>query len=420
MEQFFLLDHFGMNASLFYCVNAIEVTLLFYFLIKIVKLSSTSEKEFRFNRWLPFLALLTPGLVMAYFRLLVPERLLVLCLSVLVTLDLEGMRGLKRKAEYALIAIVAMFLKEPAFLIIGGMSFFKILKKQNRAFHALMMALGVGFIFTYCLATHAHFGGEHYGSSHGSKLATLAKNFFNFSLNDSFVVFFAIPLWCYLLGVKKTLDPYLTLIVGYFAVFMVLGIYQEYYLLPLLPFLLVAWIQNKVSFPKPVKVILALLLLNSVMGGLNQLSVYKNEPYGFSEVIHHLSSQPGYTGQRVCYLGVNEEFSTEILVATQKYLTAIKPGTIAPEVAAIHDAGISAAQPCHFWIDSPYNYDQMPVPANLKQVYHFEPVVSIPPFTLKTLVKWLVSRAKPDALKNKNIFRNHEFGLYEKLSENSH
>ena len=409
IEQFFILNHFGLSPTLFYLVNSIELLLLFFVLFKIIQSLVREEGAAIQNKWLLFIVLLTPGVTTAYFRLLAPERLLVLCLSTIVLLDLKTIRGGMRNFFYLVLASISLFLKEPAFLLLGGLSFFRFLEKKDRAFHLLILSLCVSFLLIYLGVTHS--ASSHYGANHQSKMMLLLKNLFNFSFNDPLVLFFVLPVWGYFFVVQKKLDPYLSLVVGYLFVFLALGLFQEYYLLPILPFLLVSWIRHhdQIRF-RPWRWMIIVLVLNASLVGLHQISVDKNEPRGFLETMESLTQTPNIQNKKVCFLGLDEEFSNEILLSSKQFFAFLKPEiTPEPQFLSAHS---NAEKICDYFINSPYNFEGVEADPHWIVLHHFIPSLSFPPISIRTLIKYFAMKSNQVSLINKNVLKNHDFILF--------
>ena len=412
IEQLSLNHYLGVSPLVFYLVNAIEFLLLFFVLFRITKKTFTNTTS-KMPYLVPIVASFTPGLCTAYFRLLVPERLLVLCLSVLVLLDLEGLNDRFKKVGYFLISIVAFLLKEPAFLIIGGLSFFNYFKKKNRKFHLLMMVTCLIYGVTlYFLIKLKPAGGNSYGSIYARNTFLFLKNIFNFSLNDPGIVFFCIPVWFLLLIKKKTLDPYLTLIAGYFSIFLVLGLYQEYYLLPLLPFVIVSAGRHWKIVPRLGQVVLIAFIFNSLLAGVAQISTYKNEPRGFSQIIHTLTFKPMKADNRVCYAGLNEKYSQEILSASSAFFTYLKSSSPTPIFTSANTP--EEMNQCTYLINSPYNFEGATIPSNWKLIDQFKPWISIPNLSFRSWVKYFSILLGKSNITDKNIFKSSQFVLFSK------
>ncbi len=404
VEQSLITLGFGIQPFLYYLVNALEFLALFYLLVQI------SKKAFENNPYLaffaPIIATLTPGLPTAYLRLFVPERLLVLCFSYIILLDQENKKRTIQKIAYFVVAVISMLLKEPAFLLIGGLSFFRFLEKKERPFHMFIMLLSVIYFLVYLYLTRVihQVTGLEYGQTSIHGIHLLVKNIFNYLLNDPTIYLLALPTWFIILLKKRTFDPYLSLIAGYVFMLLYLGIFQEYYLLPLLPLLIMSAGKYWVVTPKLLRTLTLFMMANSVLYGLGQISIYKNEPRGFSEAMTALSNENISGSKTVCYLGLNQEFSDEIILASTKFS--------AHRFLSTNDAH---DERCDYLIDSPYNYAGLKAGSEWGVIHRYVPSLYFPAISMKPWIKYLISKTSAIPLINQNIFRKHDFEILRRL-----
>ena len=400
IEQLSLNHFFGLSPFLFYLVNSIEFLILFWVLYRITK-----------KTWIPVLAALTPGLCTAYLRLFVPERLLVLCFSILVLFDQKTQKNRLEKVIYIVAALASFLLKEPAFLVVGGLSFFRFLQKKDRSFHAGMMGLSAAYgVFLYSITRIVFSPDASYSVGNHMDVSSLIKNLMNYALNDPAVVLLSIPLWFMIWVRTRRVDPYLTLVIGYFSVFMALGLYQEYYLLPLLPFILVILLQYWPTLPRFIRGTFAILFISSFLSGIGQISNYKNIPKDFYETISSLPTELMTSETRICYLGLHADQSREIISSSESFFAHLHPNQAQPAFVGIQSE--KDIPSCHFLIDTPYNFDSLTAPVNWPLVLQFKPWVSIPNFSLRSWIKWISLKWGQTQMVDKNIFRKQGFTTF--------
>lgn len=254
-QELNLVSLLSTSPRAYYAVNAIEL-LIFAFLFYgvCVRLGG------RFAALVMLLVLLVlPGFATAWLRLLVPERDELLFLTLYLwcyirALDEPGAAALLG----ALVAAnLALFTKEPAFLMLGGFSAVRLWstsRAPRRPVFALdvatLLSCGVYVTIYYILVfrhhTHLYAG----GMPALTLFAAIAKLPGSFALNDPLVVFLGVPLFIWRVAVvlsrRDSLEPLgdalLTGSMVYAAVFVPLDLFAPHYWLPCYAFLLPAFL----------------------------------------------------------------------------------------------------------------------------------------------------------------------------------
>jgi len=239
----------------------------------------------------------------------VAERWTVLIL----TLFLSGYLSFQKKQRTSVLwptlvaANFAFYSKEPVFLMVGSLAVlhlvftYKLATYKQKLMDFWLIFSAVIYIFVYYFLVFVHRGEHLYKDTSYSVFIQMAKNLYNFMLNDPFLFFLLVPLVCLRLYsiIKNRHSDYplydalfLSSFV-YFSAFIVLNIFSIYYLLPVYVFAIpcvIFYATNSVLFNVRVikfAVILTALLtiFSSMPMAVYLLSFYKYVPVNYNKML---------------------------------------------------------------------------------------------------------------------------------------
>ncbi|HNT61484.1 MAG: hypothetical protein DPW12_09680 [Rhodocyclaceae bacterium] len=260
------------------------------------------------------LILLAPGFVTIWLRIELCERNLVVLLALFLQSFLMFEKGRRYMLLPALLAaILAMYYKEPVFLLVGVFSttyWLLQLKNGHRSWNWLSFLLIVSaliYIFIYyhfAFSQRAYLYGQQEFST--ELLAVLAKTIGNFVLNDPLIVFIALPLTGWRIyrvfrgrsAAEPLFDAMLIAATAYAVLFLLLNIFSVYYWTPVYIFAVPAAIYffgRDVEFVgiywKVAAYSVALLYLISVLPtGIHLISYYKYVPINYNATVNFIAN----------------------------------------------------------------------------------------------------------------------------------
>lgn len=262
-QELNLVSRFSTTPRAYYVVNAIEL-LIFAFLFYGVCLRLGG----RFTALVMLLVLLVlPGFATAWLRLLVPERDELLFLTLYVWCYIRAMDkpGAAALLGAVVAANLALFTKEPAFLMLGTFSAVRLWstsRSPRRPVFALdvvtLLSCGVYIAVYYLLVFRHHTRLYSGGMPPLSFFAAVAKLTGSFALNDPLIIFLGVPLFVWrvasVLARRDSLeplgDPLLAGGMIYAAVFVPLDLYAPHYWLPCYAFILPAFLVHSRRSPQ--------------------------------------------------------------------------------------------------------------------------------------------------------------------------
>lgn len=300
------LGYFILNA-----VELVAVLLIFSWLMR----QYVSKRIFVY---VAGLLLLTPGFTLTFFKLLYVEKGLTLLLAGFLALYI----GAQRRGDILLawltllVANVAIYYKETAFIAIGGFSAahlllaWKTLTRRSRMLDALLILSAVLYLGIYLAYIVPQRGEFTYGvSAIENQVLVFAKNLVNYGLfSDPIPVLLLLPLaaWrMYAIFVRREevqpiLDPMVAAGTGYVVAFLVLNMYSPYYFLPVyvlaLPPFFYFFARERLRGPvwKGLYAAVALVLvLNTVPLALHYLAYNKYVPVNFNYTLDFLIADIG-------------------------------------------------------------------------------------------------------------------------------
>lgn len=337
---------FGPSVDIFFISNAlVMVTISMSFLYIMMAIANKNMKILFFISICAFL--LTPAFTSSISRLFVPEKFesFFMILSVLCYLFL-----FKNRVRFSafvvffiglLSALIALFYKEPGFLMIGTFAFLNILfllvknrvseiKVENRAilfaYNIFLLIFCFVWVVIYYTLVYSKRGEHLYGYSSLSSSYLFFKNSFNYALNEPFLV---IGLTClliyriYLVLIKKdrihlVLDSMIASAFVYICVFFKLLIFDNHYLLPAYIFGLTPIVYFSYLYFKRLKYLVLLCgfiyIANSLPYGIYLLSFYKASAFNMTNSTKFLAHYSQSHKDLDIYLyGVGSYPSTEAI-----------------------------------------------------------------------------------------------------------
>lgn len=346
--EYNILSSISVSPLFFYSYNAVQFLIFCLLMYKL--LLNLFGSEGKLISMLVILALvLTPGFATAWFRLLVGDRNAIFFLTIFIFTFLKFQKH--QKVVYAVLgfisANIALYYKEPVFLLIGGLGLFHLvygwrnLNVKQKIFDVSLLLSALVFVLLYLFVVYFKRSGVLYGETNISPLIAFTKNVFNYALNDPFVIFLLFPLFfyrIYLLVKKRELhyvfDSLLFVSVIYSLVFFMLNMFAYYYLLPVyafaVPSVLYFWVNEKLYNRRTLFKILSIatgffVLFSSVPTAIYFISHYKNVANNYQRTLSFLADYihtEHKKGKRVSVFldGVNRNESVEIYESFIKYL----------------------------------------------------------------------------------------------------
>ena len=468
MQEFNLISYlFGVHdVKYFYYLIAIEFCLVPLLFLLIFREAGINKKYLI----LTFIMLaLTPGFVTGFFRMHIGERSVLLFITLFLYCFLSFHK--EHKLIYAVFGIffanVALYYKEPVFLLLGSFAFFHLLFSWNqlnlkqKIFDLLLILSSLTFLIVYFTLVFRHIGDHIYGLTTINPILVMAKNIFNGSLGDPLIVFVLIPLFfwrIYLIvnkmsNVNPLFDSLLFSSVIYVLVFVKLNMYAYHYLLPVyifaIPAILYFFINEMLYKRKAFRLFASLAFLVTVFSSLptsiHLISYYKNVPHNFQKTLTFLVGyieKESSSGKKVTLFidGVNKGSGVEVYISFIKYLEFRQIDTSKFKIKAteVDDGLIAFAQvdnksPYEVFsqsrpsqihkgdllIISPYsnryvglNKDEIKVMLDKYDViFHADSFMEVPDLGVKSILKYCFMRATFSSKNDKAMISQNVFQL---------
>lgn len=452
-----IISKFSVSAIAFYLYNTVQFIIAIFLLYKIlIEVIGTQRKNIVYLSIL-FL-IFAPGFITAWFRLLVPERSEFFWFIIFLYVFLRYQKN--QIMIFILINLIAgniaLYYKEPAFLMLGSFSFFHLLlgwnelNSKQKIVDYLLILSSIIFIIVYYFVVYINKGPGFYGTTTINPILSFAKNIFNYGLSDPLIIFLMFPLVLYRIYIiiknKKgnyLYDAMLFSSIIYVLVFFKLNMFAPHYLLPAYAFgffpVLHFFIDEKLFkhliFKTLIVVASFFIIFSSLPTGLHLMSYYKNVPRNFQNTLTFLSSyisDKSKDGQKISIFfdGVNRN-GGEVHISFIKYLEFrglksnqfdIKSDEDDNGVLPIIPPSLDSPYTIHKQITgskiavgdlviiSPYTtkyvgLNKKEISAMKKQfdlVYHARSFLEIPNVGIKALLKGIL-RNKRDDLKNTKV-----------------
>jgi hypothetical protein len=256
--------------------------------------------------------LLLPGSIISWFRLSVGERGMVFYLTIFVFSYLRFLRD--GKLGFMAVALLAgnavIYCKEPMFLAMGAFAFthlvatWKAGKVRQRTLDGLLIASAVAFIVLYYFLIYLHRGPHLYSDTHFNPLIVFTKNLSNYAFfSDPVIVLVLWPFTAWrLIRILRTRgadysvhDSLLLAGTTYSGSYLLLNMYQPYYLLPAyvcaIPALAYHFIHGALNgrvWKWCVASVAVVMLLNTLPAGIHYLSRNKYLAVNYNDTVDFL------------------------------------------------------------------------------------------------------------------------------------
>lgn len=242
-----ILMQISSSPYVFFSFNALCVVI---FALAYTKILHFTNPHFYLNQILVILLCLSFGFCVVNFGICYPERNLIVFLSVFILASFYALHfGSKVGFVIGIVALnFAIYLKEPVFIaafVIGAILLFGSIKNNNafcKKFSVAILISSVVYAIIYLAFIFPKIGSKTYGRwSENTDIALeTMRGLLNYAINDGLVVFALSGVFVYRIYAvfykKEPFEPYFDAFlagsVAYFCVFIKLGIFESYYLLP--------------------------------------------------------------------------------------------------------------------------------------------------------------------------------------------
>ncbi len=349
-QEYNFISIFCKKPTCFYAFNTLQIVVIA--IILYILLKSIINNQLIVILLIVFL-FIQPGFVQSYFRLQMPEKDSFFLFLVFIYCYFKLFQQAEQK--YLIIGLIcanlALYFKEPGFISIGALAFANILlfwKKsttRKKIFDLGLLLSSIVYLLLYLIIIFPDIETRYGAWISGDKVHLTIKILANFILSDP-LLFIGLPLVLayrfYLIFRKKAqMDPlYDPLIISallYILVFPILRIFAYRSALPayafgILPLVfygrdLFYAIKTTFSFSKLYRIvflILFILLLNSTMIGLHQLTFWKNLAINHQQAINFIAKEinnhSNSKKKRIFLRGANRANEIEVYVSLGKYL----------------------------------------------------------------------------------------------------
>lgn len=346
-QEYNLVSFFSLSPFAFYIYHAFQLVVVIYLMLKIFKLYIP---EWNHGGNLAYgvvlLIIFSPSFVMSWFISFTGERstLMFFLVFFLSYLLYQKRQKLTYLIAGLIAANIALYYKEPGFLMLGGLGFFhlvlgwKRLNFRQRLFDVLIIISSLIFILAYFFLVFIKMGPVRYGATPYNPVITFAKNIFSYALSEPFITLLLFGLLAYrayvVLFRKVKPEPIhdSTLLAGmiYVLVFLKLNMFNYHYLLPAYAFATFAMVHFLLSEgyikKKLCKVLVGITLIIYVTSALpvsmHLISYYKNVPNTFQNTLDFLAKYISREkGRTIIFLdGVDRGGGQEIYLSFAAYL----------------------------------------------------------------------------------------------------
>lgn len=435
---------FEANASVFYAFSAIFALIVILCLFNALKLTLDSRN---LSFLLIILLLCTPAFPSVFLRLFVPEKLESLFFAIFIFAFVQFMR--KDSNIYFVVAIIAsnlaLYFKEVAFIMLGSFAFFHFIFSigkssiKSKILDLVLMLSCVVWIALYIVfvilrkTTSGNYGDHPY-----NPIIVFMKNALNYTLSEPFLfIGVACIIICriYFVFIKKdkinpTLDALLLASFLHSLAYLKLNIFSYHYPFPaymfaILPLGYYFRAYFKYLFIKLVFIVCATLYItNGLFVFIYQFNHYKAVPNNFSHTISFLDSYLKTHPNTNIYLeGVNRASGGEIYHSFIKNLefkgndnfdvysdisidnTILGQENPDSKYSVFKSNKSISKKPGDLVVFTPYSTYPLVDSHNYELLFVSDYGFNIPFLGIKTILKYIVSRANPALTLSQNIYQ---------------
>ncbi len=441
----------------FYTCNAFQFLLVVFLLFKILDEIIINNK---LKYFLILIFILSPGFVTSWLRCLVAERDLVLFFVIFLYFYLKFQNN--QKLLFLIVGLlsanIALYYKEPGFLMLGTFSFFhlifgwKEINVRRRIFDFLLLFSSFIFIVVYYFVVYIHRGESLYGNSSWQPFFYSFSLFINYVLNNPLlflnIIFF---LWrCYCFFKKKIkfnflYDSMSFAAIVYCLVYFKMRMFTPYYLLPAYVFALPALVyyfsninwREKIFLKIASIATLLLVVCSSLPAGLYWFSFYKNIPHNYQKTLVFLEpyiKEKFAKGERtsIFLYGIYRNSNSEVYGSFRFFLCEYKKlptmsFDLKTDIESNKNRCKTADSPYSFWnkeeidkiekgdllIVTPYTYKNFYKDSfdDFETIFRTNSPIVIPDVSLRAIIKYFVSSYIHEHSDNPGMYSNKFLGL---------
>jgi hypothetical protein len=415
-QELNLVSFFSISAFAFYFVNAVELIVLAWLFFSLMRGFAGDRAALAALLML----VVSPGFSEAWLRLFVPERgsLLFFVVFLWCYFRYEQRYRLVYAIGALLAANLALYYKEPGFIMLGTFSVVRLLgehvtgSRRRRMVDALLLMSAAAYALIYYLLVWRHRGPVLYGHVPYSTLLVAGQNLVSYATGDPILFFLIIPLavWrsAMLLSNKATVEPrgdaLLLAAVAYMATYLLLNMFMPRYWLPAYAFawpaLLHFW--TRLQRVRRLFGIMAAatvfsLITSAIPSALYYASYWKYVPRNYSEMVRYLAAEAKARNDgtlRIYLDGVQRDPEGELFASLLRFLDAagVPPGRV-----VLFPDGDSESTPRtgDYLLITPFTFNN-PNGAYLARLEHdyrlvwrTESPYSVPNLNLRVLLKYV-------------------------------
>ncbi len=307
LDVFILKKYFSLNEiSYYYLISSLEFIFTAFVVYKLLKLLKKDQLE---TFTYVFILLLCPGFTSIYFRLLYPERYVLLISFLIVYWLIQIFYFNKQKIKYfifiAILTNICMYFKESAFCLFFSLGIgLLIINFKNKIKSKYIFFLGIVMIVSVLiyLILYYYFIIPEINTRYGYNTMSFSKNLVLTSIawiiNDPIIMLLFIPVeMCNLHSlIKNKFNDFSIIHVFGFAgllyvlSFFILKLYSYHYFIPVYAFALPVLIYsfNKYRFTQKMFIICFIIQLGNITVGVNDILFQKYEHKNFNIIVNEL------------------------------------------------------------------------------------------------------------------------------------
>ena len=239
-----ILMQFSSSPYLFFTYNAILATIFAFIYLKILNNINNS----RINLLIIALFMLSIGFVVIFFGICYPDKIMIVFLSIFMLCSFYVIKNDNKKYIFPgiLFLNLSIYLKEPVFIAafcIGFLLFIQSFKnhKNLKIYSILIMLSSIIYCILYFILIFNNIENSYDRYTQNTDIIIITlQGIINYILNDGIIIFLLPTLFIYRIFrvfIKKDtfeifFDSFLGASFVYLCVYLALGIFETYYLLP--------------------------------------------------------------------------------------------------------------------------------------------------------------------------------------------